>query len=45
MAEEYGVCCKTFNKLLVKKNIRLDRGVIYPKEQLNIYSKLGMPGS
>jgi hypothetical protein len=43
MAEEYGVCRKTFNKLLVKKNIRLDRGVIYPKEQLNIYSKLGSP--
>jgi len=43
MADEYGVCRKTFNKLLIKKNIKLDRGVISPREQLNIYSKLGTP--
>jgi hypothetical protein len=45
MADEYGVCRKTFNKLLIKKNIILDRGVISPKEQQNIYSKLGTPKS
>lgn len=43
MADEYGVCRKTFNKLLIKKNIKLDRGVISPREQLNIYCKLGTP--
>jgi len=43
MAEEYGVCRKTFNKLLTKKNIRLERGVIPPKEQQIIYNRLGSP--
>lgn len=32
MADEYGVCRKTFNKLLQKKKIKLDRGLISPKE-------------
>jgi hypothetical protein len=45
MADEYGVCRKTFNKLLRKKRIRLDRGLISPKDQLNIYDKLGSPRS
>lgn len=43
MADEYGVCRKTFNKLLQKKQIRLDRGLIFPKDQINIYSELGPP--
>jgi hypothetical protein len=43
MADEYGVCRKTFNKLLSKKNIKLERGVISPKNQINIYNKLGPP--
>ena len=45
MADEYGVCRKTFNKLLMKKQIKLDRGLISPKDQLNIYNKLGLPNS
>jgi hypothetical protein len=45
MADEYGVCRKTFNKLLRKKRIRLDRGLISPKDQQNIYDKLGRPVS
>jgi hypothetical protein len=45
MADEYGVCRKTFNKLLRKKRIKLDRGLISPKDQLNIYDKLGVPDS
>lgn len=45
MADEYGVCRKTFNKLLQKKKIKLDRDLISPKDQLNIYSKLGIPDS
>lgn len=43
MAEEYGVCRKTFNKLLLKKNVKLGRGVIPPKDQILIYNKLGVP--
>jgi len=45
MSEEYGICCKTFNKLLRKKQIMLDRGLIFPKDQEQIYSKLGFPKS
>ena len=43
MAHEYGICTKTFNKLLLRKNIRLERGLIYPKDQENIYNILGEP--
>jgi len=43
MADEYGVCRKTFNKLLLKKKIRLERGLISPKDQLTIYDRLGNP--
>lgn len=43
MADEYGVCRKTFSKLLQKKQIILGRGLIYPKDQANIYTELGMP--
>jgi hypothetical protein len=43
MADEYGVCRKTFNRLLRKKRIKLDRGLISPKDQLTIYEKLGVP--
>ena len=45
MADEYGVCRKTFNKFLQKKQIKLERGLISPKDQMNIYSKLGIPNS
>lgn len=43
MADEYGICRKTFNKLLQKKKIVLDRGLIYPKDQESIYKELGIP--
>jgi hypothetical protein len=43
MADEYGVCRKTFIKLLQKKNIILDNGLIYPKDQSIIYNELGRP--
>ena len=45
MADEYGVCRKTFNKRLHRKQIKLDKGLIYPKEQGIIYKKLGIPNS
>jgi hypothetical protein len=44
MADEYGVCRKTFNKLLEKKNISINRGLITPRDQMNIYNELGIPG-
>jgi hypothetical protein len=44
MADEYGVCRKTFNKLLEKKNISINRGLITPRDQMNIYNELGVPG-
>jgi hypothetical protein len=43
MADEYGVCRKTFVKLLTEKNIKLGRILISPREQLKIYQKLGLP--
>jgi hypothetical protein len=43
LADEYGVCRKTFSRLLKKKQIKLDRGLIFPKDQENIYNQLGMP--
>jgi hypothetical protein len=45
MADEYGVCRKTFNKLLLKRNIRLGSGLISPRDQLSIYQELGLPDS
>jgi hypothetical protein len=45
MADEYGVCRKTFNRLLLKKRIKLERGLISPKDQMWIYDKLGIPNS
>lgn len=43
MADEYGVCRKTFVKLLTEQNIKLGRVLISPREQLKIYQKLGLP--
>jgi len=43
MAEEYGVCRKTFVRLLTKKRCFLEKGLITPLDQLIIYSKLGKP--
>jgi hypothetical protein len=45
MAFEYGVSRKTFHKLLQKRQIILERGLIYPKDQENIYNELGFPES
>jgi|GEM_PF-3610597 len=43
MAEEYGVCLKTFSKLLTEHGIFIKRHIITPKEQEKIYSALGPP--
>jgi len=36
MADEYGVCRKTFNRLLLKKQIKPEQGLIFPWDQMNI---------
>ncbi len=43
IAEEYGVCTKTFSKWLIKNKINIGPGLITPKEQEIIHSKLGFP--
>ena len=43
MADEYGVCRKTFIKLITEQNIKLRIILISPKEQRKIYQKLGIP--
>jgi len=43
IADEYGVCWKTFDKWLKKHKIKIDRGLITPKDQEEIYTKLGNP--
>jgi hypothetical protein len=45
MADEYGICRKTFSKLLQKNKIKLMRGLILPKDQIIIYKKLGIPNT
>ena len=43
LADEYGVCLKTFNKWLKKHGVEIDRGLITPREQEIIHSILGVP--
>lgn len=43
LADEYGVCWKTFDKWIKKYKIKIDRGLITPKDQEKIYTKLGIP--
>jgi transposase-like protein len=43
IASEYGICTKTLSKWLREEDITLRRGLINPKQQLQIYKKLGFP--
>jgi hypothetical protein len=43
LAENFRICTRTFNKRLVEKGIILKKGLISPKDQELIYSKLGFP--
>lgn len=43
MADEYGVCVKTFSKMLKRNNINIIRRIITPKEQELVYNRLGVP--
>jgi len=43
VADEYGICVKTLNDHLRKKNIRQIRGLLFPETLREIYKKLGLP--
>ena len=43
VAEEYGICVKTFNRRLKKAKIQLQSGLIYPCDIRKIYKKFGYP--
>lgn len=41
MADNYEICTRTLNKWLKEEGITLKKGLISPKDQEIIYSKLG----
>lgn len=43
LADRYGICRRTFNKWLREEGLSLPKGLITPKDQELIYSKLGTP--
>lgn len=43
IADEYGICLRTFNKWLKEEGIEIKRGLITPKIQELIYERLGIP--
>jgi len=43
IANEYGICTKTFNKWLKEAKFNLKRGLINPRSQELIYKKFGLP--
>jgi abortive infection bacteriophage resistance protein len=43
IAFEYGINVKTLSRWLKNNGVILDRGLITPKKQLEIYNKLGCP--
>lgn len=43
IAEEYGICIKTFCKKLKENGIVLNKGLISPNDQVEIYKKIGFP--
>lgn len=45
IADEYGICTKTFNKWLKDEKILIPRGLINPKKQELIYETFGLPNN
>jgi CENP-B N-terminal DNA-binding domain. len=43
IANEYGICVKTLNKWLKRKDMEIPRGLISPINQILIYEKFGTP--
>lgn len=43
MAAEYGITRKTFSKLLKALDVEIKGYLIFPKQQAEIYEKLGKP--
>jgi hypothetical protein len=42
LANEFGICEKTFNKYLKAAKIKLPSGLVFLKDQERIYKKLGL---
>jgi hypothetical protein len=45
VAEEYGISVKTLTRRLVKANIFVEPGIIFPKTLEIIYASFGVPQS
>jgi hypothetical protein len=43
MADNYEICTRTLNKWFKEKGITLPSGLISPKDQEIVYSKIGYP--
>ena len=43
IANEYGIDRKTLYRWLKRENINISKGLVTPKEQKEIYEKLGKP--
>ena len=43
IADEYGICVRTLNRILRENDIIVRKGHISPKEQQRIYEVLGKP--
>lgn len=43
LADQYGVCRRTFNRWLKENGINLKNGLITPKDQDLIHSRIGVP--
>jgi hypothetical protein len=45
LADQYGICRRTFNRWLKENGIKLKKGLITPKDQELIHSIIGYPQS
>ncbi len=43
LADQYGVCRRTLNRWLKTNGIKIQNGLITPKDQELIFSKIGHP--
>jgi hypothetical protein len=43
MANEYGICCRTFYRWLKKEKIEIPRGLLKPNQVEIIYKAFGCP--
>lgn len=43
LASEYGISSKTLTKWLKNAGVKLEKGLITPKDQMGIYDRFGVP--